>query len=190
MHSWRSCRRRALRRRRRRASALALALAPLPPCRPRSSGRAPPQRPPAPQLRSAACRSTRDAFMVFREAKTLARTLPPLSKKSEVLMWMQPVWARQQLDAFLLDCYRVQHPFPPAPSKPRSRFISLAVARTAALCRQRPCAVRVAAAAAAAPAPPPPPVSCPPAVLAQAKSHSSPGTACTSTSPTSTSTST
>ncbi len=68
------------------------------------------------------CRSARDSFMVFREAKSLARTLPPLSKKSEVLQWMQPVWSRQQLDAFLFDCYKVP-PLCTTRTKPRTRYV-------------------------------------------------------------------
>lgn len=55
-------------------------------------------------------RSTRDSFMVFRESKSLARTLAPLVKKSEALAWMKPVWARQALDAFLFECYKVLPP--------------------------------------------------------------------------------
>lgn len=73
-------------------------------------------------------RSTRDSFMVFREAKSLARTLAPLVKKSEALGWMKPVWARQALDAFLFECYKVLSPpvtysvrHRPCPTPPASR---------------------------------------------------------------------
>ncbi len=59
------------------------------------------------QLTHLRCRATRDSFTVFRESKALAKQLAPLTKKSEVLDWMRPIWARQQLDAFLFDCHKV-----------------------------------------------------------------------------------
>ena len=59
--------------------------------------------------------------MVFREAKSLARTLAPLVKKSDALAWMKPIWARQALDAFLFECYKVPcyTPLPHIRHRPR-----------------------------------------------------------------------
>ena len=112
--SWRSCRGRTSRRRTQRA-----ALGPKPQrggCRPPSSGRgsrlASIYRPAS--NNRAYLRNTRDSFMVFREAKSLARTLAPLVKKSDALAWMKPIWARQALDAFLFECYKVPC-YPPGP---------------------------------------------------------------------------
>jgi hypothetical protein len=74
--------------------------------------------------------------MVFKEAKSLARSLPPLTKKSEVLEWMKPVWARQALDAFLHECYKVPLRCPVAATR-LAPLTRVAVARPRAVARQR-----------------------------------------------------